>query len=48
MSSVPPSRLFRKAAMVLSEVAYGAARLAPLFSSPPAWRVLDVFVGCVM
>lgn len=29
-------------------LAYGATRLTPLFSSPRAWRVLDVFVGCVM
>lgn len=29
-------------------LAYGARRLAPLFASPRAWRVLDVLVGCVM
>jgi L-lysine exporter family protein LysE/ArgO len=27
---------------------YGARRLAPLFASPRAWRLLDAFVGCVM
>lgn len=27
---------------------YGARRLAPLFASPSAWRLLDAFVGCVM
>ncbi len=27
---------------------YGAQRLAPLFRSPKAWRLLDAFVGCVM
>ena len=27
---------------------YGARRLAPLFASPRAWRLLDLFVGCVM
>lgn len=27
---------------------YGARLLAPLFSKPRAWQVLDVFVGCVM
>jgi L-lysine exporter family protein LysE/ArgO len=29
-------------------IAYGARLLAPLFARPVAWRVLDVFVGCVM
>ncbi len=29
-------------------IAYGARLLAPLFARPAAWRVLDVFVGCVM
>jgi L-lysine exporter family protein LysE/ArgO len=27
---------------------YGARRLAPLFATPQAWRLLDGFVGCVM
>jgi len=27
---------------------YGARRLAPLFASERAWRLLDGFVGCVM
>ena len=27
---------------------YGAQKLAPLFASPKAWRLLDAFVGCVM
>lgn len=27
---------------------YGAGRLAPLFASERAWRLLDAFVGCVM
>jgi L-lysine exporter family protein LysE/ArgO len=27
---------------------YGARRLAPVFTSPRAWRFLDGFVGCVM
>lgn len=27
---------------------YGARMLRPLFAKPGAWRVLDVFVGCVM
>ena len=27
---------------------YGAQKLAPLFANPKAWRLLDVFVGCVM
>lgn len=27
---------------------FGARRLAPLFASPRAWRLLDAFVGCVM
>lgn len=27
---------------------YGARMLAPLFARPAAWRVLDVFVGCIM
>src|SRR3546814_18674174 len=27
---------------------YGARRLAPLFASQRAWRLLDGFVGCVM
>ncbi|MFY0692131.1 MAG: amino acid transporter [Paracoccaceae bacterium] len=27
---------------------YGARLLAPVFARPVAWRVLDVFVGCVM
>lgn len=27
---------------------YGARRLAPLFASARAWRLLDAFVGCVM
>ncbi|MGF1593305.1 MAG: LysE/ArgO family amino acid transporter [Kiloniellaceae bacterium] len=27
---------------------YGARRLAPLFATPQAWRLLDVFVACVM
>lgn len=27
---------------------YGAGRLAPLFASPRAWRLLDAFIGCVM
>lgn len=27
---------------------YGARLLAPLFSKPRAWQVLDFFVGCVM
>ncbi len=27
---------------------YGARRLAPVFASPKAWRLLDAFVGCVM
>ena len=27
---------------------YGAARLAPLFRKPSAWRVLDALIGCVM
>ncbi|HMA13301.1 MAG: LysE/ArgO family amino acid transporter [Bacteroidota bacterium] len=27
---------------------YGAGRLAPLFASARAWRLLDAFVGCVM
>lgn len=27
---------------------YGARLLAPLFSNPRAWQVLDAFVGCVM
>lgn len=27
---------------------YGAQRLAPVFASPGAWRLLDAFVGCVM
>lgn len=27
---------------------YGARRLAPLFASERAWRLLDAFVGCVM
>lgn len=27
---------------------YGAGRLAPLFASERAWRLLDGFVGCVM
>ena len=26
----------------------GAAKLAPLFARPAAWRLLDAFVGCVM
>ena len=29
-------------------LAYGAARLAPLFRKPAAWRVLDALIGCVM
>ena len=29
-------------------LAYGAARLAPLFQKPLAWRVLDLAVGCLM
>ena len=29
-------------------LALGAARLAPVFSRPRAWRVLDCFVGTVM
>jgi len=29
-------------------LAYGAARLAPLFRRPAAWRVLDATVGVVM
>ncbi len=29
-------------------LAYGAARLAPLFQKPLAWRVLDLVVGCLM
>jgi len=29
-------------------IGYGARILAPLFSSPRAWRLLDAFVGCVM
>ncbi|MCW5851301.1 MAG: amino acid transporter [Anaerolineae bacterium] len=29
-------------------LAYGAARLAPLFQKPLAWRVLDLCVGCLM
>ena len=29
-------------------LAYGAARLAPLFQKPLAWRVLDLTVGCLM
>lgn len=27
---------------------YGAARLAPLFSRPAAWRILDLAIGCIM
>ena len=27
---------------------YGAARLAPIFARPAAWRVLDVMIGIVM
>ena len=27
---------------------YGARALAPLFARPLAWRVLDVFVGCLL
>ena len=29
-------------------LAYGAARLAPLFRKRWAWRVLDALIGCVM
>lgn len=29
-------------------LAYGAARLAPLFQKPLAWRILDLAVGCLM
>lgn len=27
---------------------FGGRRLAPVFASPRAWRLLDAFVGCVM
>lgn len=45
--------VFALGAMIASVVwffslAYGARLLAPLFARPVAWRVLDVFVGCVM
>ncbi|GLR13576.1 LysE/ArgO family amino acid transporter [Chitinimonas viridis] len=29
-------------------LAYGAAKLAPLFAKPAAWRVLDVLIGLTM
>ncbi len=29
-------------------LAYGAALLTPLFRKPITWRLLDIFVGCVM
>jgi len=29
-------------------LAYGAARLTPLFRKPATWRVLDALIGCVM
>jgi len=45
--------LFAAGAMTASFVfffslGYGARLLAPLFARPVAWRVLDVFVGCIM
>lgn len=49
----PERATFALGAMLASltwffSLAYGAARLAPLFQKPLAWRVLDLTVGCLM
>ena len=49
----PQRAAFALGAMLASltwffSLAYGAARLAPLFQKPLAWRVLDLTVGCLM
>ena len=48
-----PRIVFALGAMTASFVwffglAYGAARLAPLFRKPAAWRILDALIGCTM
>ncbi|HYH96909.1 LysE/ArgO family amino acid transporter [Hyalangium sp.] len=50
---MPPRAFFALGAMAAScvwfyGVGYGAGRLAPLFSRPTSWRVLDLLIGIIM